>query len=325
MTSYGSRFSAKAVNPRMYANKIARDFSSPTALIPGLRISSSTSASRTCTSNCKCAAIACSAPVRGAQFSTPSRTITRHVEQRAFPPQACVCGIPARMLALSNVSSARASTSSSSGRNRTRAMARRSENNRISFSHYEHFIFDAMCARTGEQALGRLVQRLEAETESSVMHRHQSFRAKFRECFHCLFRIHVHLATSRCVIGADRQQRDVDLVMLPDFPEAGKIRAVTAMENGTAPSLDHESAEAAMQISQEPRAPVITRRQGNLERSEFHRLPVIQFVHNLKPEIVHKIANADRHNDRLIRCHSPQRSPVEMVEMRMRHQHEIDF
>ena len=47
-------------------------------------------------------------------------------------------------------------------------------------------------------------------------------------------------------------------------------------------------------------------------------------MHDVEAEIVHQISHADRDNDRLIGRDLPQRPPVEMIEMRMRHENEID-
>ena len=44
----------------------------------------------------------------------------------------------------------------------------------------------------------------------------------------------------------------------------------------------------------------------------------------MKSEIVHQISYTHGHNDRLIGSHAPQRAPVEMIEMRMRHQDKIN-
>ena len=63
------------------------------------------------------------------------------------------------------------------------------------------------------------------------MHRHQSFRAKFFKGLHRFLRIHVHFAAGGRVVGADRKERDVDLVALADFLEAGEVRAVAAVKN----------------------------------------------------------------------------------------------
>ena len=52
---------------------------------------------------------------------------------------------------------------------------------------------------------------------------------------------------------------------------------------------------------------------------------MIELVHNIEAEVVHEIADFQRNDDRLIRCNFPQGPPVEMVKMRVRHEHEIDL
>ena len=61
-----------------------------------------------------------------------------------------------------------------------------------------------------------------------------------------------------------------------------------------------------------------------LKRPEFDGLPVIELVHDVKPEIVHQVSHAHRNHDRLVRSYAPQRAPVEMIKMRMGHEHEIN-
>ena len=79
-----------------------------------------------------------------------------------------------------------------------------------------------------------------------------------------------------------------------------------------------------MQIVQETRAPMVTGRERNSDRTELDRLPVVELVHDVETEIVHQISHADRHDDRLIRRHLPQCAPIEMIEMRVGHENEID-
>jgi|SRR5437016_3001378 len=45
----------------------------------------------------------------------------------------------------------------------------------------------------------------------------------------------------------------------------------------------------------------------------------------METEIMHQVTHTDRDDDGLIGRHSPQRSPVEMIEMRVGHKDEIDF
>src|SRR5436190_398626 len=65
-------------------------------------------------------------------------------------------------------------------------------------------------------------------------------------------------------------------------------------------------------------------RQRNFNGTKLHRLPVIELVHDVEAQIVHQIADADRHDDWLIRRDLGERPPIEMVEMRVRYQNEIN-
>src|SRR5205814_10628717 len=132
-----------------------------------------------------------------------------------------------------------------------------SYHDRFAFGHHEDPVVDAMCTRGFGQARGRLVEWLETETESAVVHRDQHFCAEFDERLDSLLRVHVHLPAGRRVVSADRQQRDVDLVALTDFFEAREISAVAAMKNRAAIHSYDESAEATMAIGQKTRAPMM--------------------------------------------------------------------
>ena len=96
------------------------------------------------------------------------------------------------------------------------------------------------------------------------------------------------------------------------------------MKNGATIHGDDKSAEVAMQVGEKSRPPVMTRRQRNLERPKLHRLPVIEFVHNVKTEIVDQVSHSDGNSNRLIGRHPPQSAPVEMIEMGVRNQNKID-
>ena len=69
---------------------------------------------------------------------------------------------------------------------------------------------------------------------------------------------------------------------------------------------------------------MVTWGEGNLERAEFDRLPVVEFVHDVKPEIVDQVSHARWNHDRLVRGYAPQRAPVEVIKMRMRHEYEVN-
>ena len=105
------------------------------------------------------------------------------------------------------------------------------------------------------------VKRFEAEAKCPVMHRDQSFGPEFEKGLHRFLWIHVNFAAGRRLIGANRKERDVDLVTVPDFLKPGKVSAVAAVKNRASVRRDNKSAKIAMQIGEESRAPVMTGRE----------------------------------------------------------------
>jgi len=93
---------------------------------------------------------------------------------------------------------------------------------RRAFGHHENLSFDATEPGSGQQARRRFVEWFVSQTETSVMHWHQSLSAQFLERLDCLFGIHVNLAAGGRVVRADGKQRDVNRVALADFPEPRK-------------------------------------------------------------------------------------------------------
>ena len=198
------------------------------------------------------------------------------------------------------------------------------KHNRLALGHHQNLFLDAMFASSGEQTLRRFVKRFESETKCPVMHRDQGVGTYLKKCLNRFLGIHVNFAACGRFVRANRKQRDIDPVAVADFLEAGKVSAVAAVKNSAAIRRDHKTAEIAMQIRQETGAPVVTGGERNLERPELDRLPIIELVHNMKPQIMDEISYAHRHNNRLIRRNSPQCAPVEVIEVGMRHKDKIN-
>src|SRR5215212_8797636 len=156
------------------------------------------------------------------------------------------------------------------------------------------------------------------------MHRDKSFGPQFDERTHRLLRIHVHFPAGRRVIRTNRQQGDVYIIVFTDFPEPREEGGVSAMKNRSVAEIHREAAESAVQIGQEPRAPMIAGSQRHFDRADLNPLPVIKLVHDIKTEIVNQITDADRNNDRLIGGDFAQGSAVEVIEVRVRHQNDVD-
>ena len=125
-------------------------------------------------------------------------------------------------------------------------------------------------------------------------------------------------------ISAYGKQREVDTEAVANFFEAREISCVATMKNRAAIRRDYKSTEIAVQIRKKPGSPMVTWRERNLERPEFDGLPVVEFVHDVKPEIVDQVSHARWNHDRLVRSYAPQRAPVEVIKMRMGHEYEVN-
>ena len=168
------------------------------------------------------------------------------------------------------------------------------------------------------------MQRLETERERPVMHRDQSLRAQFQKSSYRLFGIHVNFTACRRLVGANGKQCQVDPEAIANFFEAREISCVATMKNRAAVRCDHKASEIAVQIRKEPGSPVVTGRERNLEWPELDGLPVVKFVHDVKPETVDQVSHARWNHDRLVRSYAAQRTPVEVIKMRMRHEYEVN-
>src|SRR5256885_1351883 len=105
------------------------------------------------------------------------------------------------------------------------------QNNRRPFREDQHLIVDALRPRRRHQTSGRFVERFVTETEAAVVHRDQSSRAQLEKRLNGFLGIHVDLAAGRCVVPADRQDRDLDIVAFARFLEAGAVSAIAALKN----------------------------------------------------------------------------------------------
>ena len=47
-------------------------------------------------------------------------------------------------------------------------------------------------------------------------------------------------------------------------------------------------------------------------------------MHDVKPEIVDQVSHTRWNHDWLVRSYAPQRAPVEVIKMRMRHEYEVN-
>ena len=134
----------------------------------------------------------------------------------------------------------------------------------------------------------------------------------------------MNFARQRWIIRADREQRDVDLETVADFFEAREISGVPAVKNGPVAGADDEPAKAAVLIGQKAGPPMVGRRERNFEGAEPNPLPFFEFMDDIKSEAMHQIPDPNWDNDRLIGGNRAESAPIEMIEMRVRHEHEIN-
>src|SRR5262245_66491384 len=137
------------------------------------------------------------------------------------------------------------------------------------------------------------------------MHRDQGLRAQFQKSLYCLFGIHVNFAARGSFVSTNGKQRKVDSEAVANFFEAGEISCVAAVKNRAAIRCDHKASEIAVQIREKAGSPMVTRRERNLEWPELDCLPVVEFVNDVKSEIVQQVSHAGWNHDRLIRSHAP--------------------
>src|SRR5262249_13378502 len=140
----------------------------------------------------------------------------------------------------------------------------------------------------------------------------------------CFFRIHVNFAGERRIVGADRQQRDFDIVTLADLPEAFEIRGVSTMKDRAPVRSNDKAAESAMRIAEEPRAPMGGPGKANSERPKLDRLQFIELVEDVEAEPMHETPHSNR-NDNWLICRNRAQSPtIEMIKMRVGDENEIN-
>src|SRR5207244_8140747 len=108
------------------------------------------------------------------------------------------------------------------------------------------------------------------------------------------------------------------------FFESLEISSVAAVKNGSTISSNDKAAKAAMSVRQKASAPMMRRCQRHAQRTKLDRLPFAEFVNDVESKSMHQPPDADRNDNRLIGRDETQRAAVEMIEVRVGHEHEID-
>ena len=157
------------------------------------------------------------------------------------------------------------------------------------------------------------------------MHRDEQFRVEVDKGARGFLRVHVHIASARRFVSADRHQRDVDVVLHAYLGEAAKVRAISAVKHALAAGTHDVAAVIAVRVVKETRAPMVRRRVDDLELIKLQLIPDAHLVGRGKPEFFHQRPAALRHHDPLAGLQNLETRLVQVIEVRVRHQHEINL
>jgi hypothetical protein len=200
----------------------------------------------------------------------------------------------------------------------------RSENLWRSLSHDRDAILNAVFSGAGTQSLNRLFQWLVTEAKAPVVHRHHPSSAEILKSLNRFLGIHVHVAAGRWVVCPDGKQGDVDFVARANLSETIEVRGVSTVKDRPPGCFDDESPKSTVRVVQHPGAPMVTRRERNVQRPMLVSLPVVQLVNAPKAEVVNEVPDVKWYNDRLIGGDAAERSTIKVIKMRVGHEDEID-
>lgn len=176
-----------------------------------------------------------------------------------------------------------------------------------------------------EEALGRFVQRLVAKAEGAVVHGDEGAGAQFEKGLEGLLGIHVDIALGRVVVGADRQERQLDRAALADFRKAREVSRVSGVENRSHLPFDDKTPKAAVRVVQDACTPMVRRGESDLESAIRKALPEAEFLDLVEAKVMHQVADVLRDDDRLLIGHLAEGFAIEVVKMGVRDQNQIDL
>ncbi len=135
----------------------------------------------------------------------------------------------------------------------------------------------------------------------------------------------MNLATTRAVIGADREKGCVNIESVSNIVKPIKIGRVARMVDGVLFSFENKTTEFLLRVVNVTGSPVVGGGEMNFGTSELERLPICHLVNFLHLQLANDLSDAARNDHRLVsvdntfQCH-----PAEMIKMRMRDHHQID-
>ena len=170
------------------------------------------------------------------------------------------------------------------------------------------------------------------QAEGSVVHRHHPSRFQIEEGAGGVGGAGMDTTKRRRVIGADRKQSQFRCQAPANLAKSGKIRGVAGVIDRVLRIAQHVAAVAAMRILEDSSAPMPRGHVGHGQPAMPVAVPPVQFDHVVKAQIGNQIENLiGNHDDG--RSAAPatsvlhdgsQRWAVQVIKVRMRHQHQIN-
>ena len=183
----------------------------------------------------------------------------------------------------------------------------------------ENLFTDAKAIRFHQESFDRLVVRFISEREGPVVHRDECLRAKIGKRPNSLFRVHVDIAPTRRLVGADRHQRDVDLVAFTDFLEPVKIGTVATMEDTFPCRSNNVSAVITMGVVNEACAPVMGGSVDDFQFIEGERVPDFHLMDGGKSQALDEGTTTHRNHDPLACLKNFQAGFVKVIKVGVGH------
>ena len=133
------------------------------------------------------------------------------------------------------------------------------------------------------------------------------------------------------MIGADGQERDIGMKALANLGKAVKVGRVTGMVDGIFAMGDDITAKSTMHVANDAGTPMLRGRVGDRQSAMSVFFPPFQLDDLAEAEVRNEVANVARDDQdgslsesAAMTRDGTERRAVEVIEMRVRDQHDVD-
>ena len=168
------------------------------------------------------------------------------------------------------------------------------------------------------------IHGLKREAEGPIMHWHEPLGLEIAEGVDGFVRPHVNVPEAVRIIRPNRQHGHFGRAGLADLLESAEISAVPGVINAPTLMLEQKAAVTAVVIAQNPRAPVLGRREGDFPALVGKAFPPLQLNDAPEAQIPGQIAHAPGHNRDFWRIQPAQGGAMEMIEVGVGEEHQIN-